>query len=225
MQEQETSHRRKRPNPPEISLAFEYTLHYSNNHITESLNEKLRPTPARTVPVPINILCFAPIFVFLPLSIQESRKPHPTPSAANNPKPIAPACKGNAPAPTASLHLKRYSFPAGTSHLSTSRLSIVPRFRPGFFSESCLVKASTGLNGGDSAYVPTTTFYSVVFDKAVQLLAGTGVSAFLLDARGVGVSYNEIKPGVVGLRRRRACWARMSRCCLMGLWLRWQCGR
>ncbi len=47
--------------------------------------------------------------------------------------------------------------------------------------------------GGDSAFVPTTTFYSGVYDEIVEPMQGNAASAFLNGNNGVRVSNNEVQ--------------------------------
>lgn len=52
-------------------------------------------------------------------------------------------------------------------------------------------------NGGDSAYVPVTTVYSLT-DEIVQPQAGTAASGFINDARGVGVGNTFLQGACAG---------------------------
>lgn len=53
-------------------------------------------------------------------------------------------------------------------------------------------------DNGDSAYVPTTTVYSLT-DEIVQPQVATAASGFLNDARGVGVSNTFLQGACLGL--------------------------
>ena len=52
-------------------------------------------------------------------------------------------------------------------------------------------------NGGDSAYVPTTTVYSLT-DEIVQPQEGTAASGFIQDMRGVGASNTFLQGACLG---------------------------
>lgn len=80
------------------------------------------------------------------------------------------------------------------SEVSTLTCDTSSGCSPGFFQQTYDSNwiAALRSDGGDSAYVPTTTVYSSQ-DQIISPQSGTGASGYMLDARGVGVTNNEVQ--------------------------------
>lgn len=79
---------------------------------------------------------------------------------------------------------------AGTSCPGYPTNPCVPSIVQQYYNSNFITKLRS--NGGDSAYVPTTSIYTST-DTIVQPQSGTGASAFLGNANGVAVTNNEIQ--------------------------------
>lgn len=82
--------------------------------------------------------------------------------------------------------------------ISSSSPLCTPSIKQQAYSSNLIQTLRSGDEGGDSAFVPTTSVYSGV-DEFVQPQMDTNASAYLLDERGVGVSNVQIQLGCPGL--------------------------